>query len=54
MTMMFEIDFSYMTFTLLQSFPSIFTLLSIFVMKVVNLLDTLWTSDEAQMKFHIF
>ena len=33
MTMMLEIDFSYMTFIILQSFPSVSTLLSIFVTK---------------------
>ena len=33
MTMMLEVDFSYMTFIILQSLPSVSTLLSIFVMK---------------------
>ena len=33
MTMMLEVDFSYMTFIVLQPLPSISTLLSIFVMK---------------------
>ena len=54
MTVMLEIDFSYdFYYTAVTSFYFYFVEY-ICHERLVNLLDTLWTSDEAQMEFLFF